>query len=229
MIQPNALSINRKIIAQVSTFNFLSIMLDSNILWTSHTNLVCIKLSKTIGIIARLKYTYFPNKILFSLYNSLYIPHIQYRLLSWRSKYSNVEKLQKRAIRLVTGSHYIAHTEPLFKLYYKINVKDLYHLKILKFYYNLCCNRLPQYISVYHNVTQEYNYSKNLRTKPLRLPFTRHVYAESCLKFQLHVVKILNITDKSILQMIENQTQSYIVLVIMSLDHLLISITQNVK
>ena len=44
------------------------------------------------------------------------------------SKYSNVEKLQKRAIRLATGSHYIAHTEPLFKLYYKLNVKDLYHL-----------------------------------------------------------------------------------------------------
>ena len=30
---------------------------------------------------------------------------------------------------LATESHYIAHTEPLFKLYYKLNVKDLYHLK----------------------------------------------------------------------------------------------------
>ena len=44
---------------------------------------------------------------------------MQYGLLLWVSKYSNVEKLQKRAIRLVTGSHYNAHTEPLFKLYYK--------------------------------------------------------------------------------------------------------------
>ena len=39
--------------------------------------------------------------------------------------------------------------------------------------------------------------SYNLRTRPLRLPFTRHVYAESCLKFQL--VKVLNDTDKSVL------------------------------
>ena len=38
--------------------------------------------------------------------------------------------------------------------------------------------------------------------------FTRYDYAESCLKFQL--VKILNDTDKSILQMIEIQTHSYI-------------------
>ena len=47
-----------------------------------------------IGIIKLLKYT-FPNKILFSLYNSLFIPYIQYGLLLWGSKYSNVEKLQK--------------------------------------------------------------------------------------------------------------------------------------
>ena len=146
MIPPIALSINNKLIAQVSTFNFLGIMLDSNMLWTSHTNLVCMKLSKTIGIIKRLKYI-FPNKILFSLYNSLFIPyiHVHYGLLLWGSKYSNVEKLQKRAIRLATGSHYIAHTEPLFKLYYKLNVKDLYHLKILKFYYNLVATD-------YHNI-----------------------------------------------------------------------------
>ena len=77
MIPPIALSINNKLIAQVSTFNFLGIMLDSNMLWASHTNLVCMKLSKTIGIIKRLKYI-FLNKILFSLYNSLFIPYIQY-------------------------------------------------------------------------------------------------------------------------------------------------------
>ena len=99
MIPPIALSVNRKLIAQVSTFNFLGIMLDSNMLWTSYTNLVCMKLSKTIGIIKILKYT-FPNKILFSLYNSLFIPCIQYGLLLWGSKYSNVEKLQRELLDL---------------------------------------------------------------------------------------------------------------------------------
>ena len=82
------------------------------------------KLSKTIGIRKRLKYT-FPKKTttFCSLYNLLFIPNIQYGLLLWGSKCINVEKLQKTAIRLATGSHYIAHTEPLFKLYYKLNVK----------------------------------------------------------------------------------------------------------
>ena len=96
----------------------------------------------------------------------------------------------------------------------------------MKFYHNLCNNRLPLYFNVYHNVTQQYNFPYNLRTKPLRLPFTRHVYAESCLKFQL--VKVFNDTDKSILQKTENQSHSYIFLVIISPDHLLIIIIQNV-
>ena len=48
MIPPIALSINRKLIAQVSTFNFLGFMLDSNMLWTSHTNLVCMTMTMTM-------------------------------------------------------------------------------------------------------------------------------------------------------------------------------------
>ena len=42
--------------------------------------------------------------------------------------------------------------EPLFKLYYKLNVKDLYNLKIFKFYYNFFYYRLPQYFNVYHGM-----------------------------------------------------------------------------
>ena len=132
MIPPIALSINSKFIAQVSTFNFLGIMLDSNMLWTSHTNLVCMKLSKTIGLIKRLKYI-FPNKILF-LYTIHYLSYTYNMAYYYGDLNIAMLKNCKRelAIRLATGSHYIAHTEPLFKLYYKLNVKDLYHLKFIE-------------------------------------------------------------------------------------------------
>ena len=81
-------------------------------LWTSHTNLVCMKLSMTIGIIKRLKYT-FPNKKLSSLYNSLFIPYIQYGLLLWGSKYSNVEswlKLNKLSLNADKTKYMIFHS-----------------------------------------------------------------------------------------------------------------------
>ena len=74
MFPPIALLINRKLVARVSTFNFLGIMLDSNVLWTSRTNLVCMKLSKTIGIIKRLKNTPFRIKYYF-LYTIHYLSY----------------------------------------------------------------------------------------------------------------------------------------------------------
>ena len=51
------------------------IMLDSKILWTSHTNLVCMKLSKTMGIIKRLKYTFPNKKVIFSIQFTIYPIH----------------------------------------------------------------------------------------------------------------------------------------------------------
>ena len=71
MILPITLSLNRKLKATVSTFNFLGIMLDYNMLWTRHTHLVCMKLSKTIGIINRNQYKLIdaPDRLIVPLYS----------------------------------------------------------------------------------------------------------------------------------------------------------------
>ena len=71
MIPPITLSLNRKLKATVSTFNFPGIMLDSNMLWTRHTHLVCMKLSKTIGIINRNQYKLIdaPDRLIIPLYS----------------------------------------------------------------------------------------------------------------------------------------------------------------
>ena len=46
-------------------------------------------------------------------------------------------KLQKKAVRIITGNYYIAHSEPIFKSLELLKIDDIYKLKILKFYYNL--------------------------------------------------------------------------------------------
>ena len=38
-----------------------------------------------------------------------------YGLLLWGIQVEQVSKLQKKSIRLITGSEYLAHSEPLFK------------------------------------------------------------------------------------------------------------------
>ena len=54
---------------------------------------------------------------------------------------------RKKAIRIITCSEYLAHTEPLFKLLELLKVHYLYELKLSKFYYKLSYNHLPSYFN----------------------------------------------------------------------------------
>ena len=67
-----------------------------------------------MGILSRLKYI-LPEKIKLMIYNSLVLSYMDYGILIWGHQSDRIHKLQKRAIRLITGSKYNTHTEPLFK------------------------------------------------------------------------------------------------------------------
>ena len=57
--------------------------------------------------------------------------------------------MQKKAIRTMTHSNYIAHSEPLLKDLNLLNVKDLMNLKLIKFLHKLYHNNLPIYFNDY--------------------------------------------------------------------------------
>ena len=46
------------------------------------------------------------------------------------------QKLQKRAVPIITNSSYNAHTDPLFKKVDLLKVKDIFQLNVLKLYYS---------------------------------------------------------------------------------------------
>ena len=60
-----------------------------------------------------------------------------------------IEILQKRILRIITNSSYIAHTEPILKELGLINVKDMFSLKIINFLHKLSHNMLPPYFESY--------------------------------------------------------------------------------
>ena len=83
----------------------------------NHIDNIFMKISKIIGIMYRLKDIYHQN-ILLTLYNSLIVPHLNYCILTWGSKFFNCHKkliLQKEALMIITDSNYIAHSEPICK------------------------------------------------------------------------------------------------------------------
>ena len=102
------ITINSTNIKRVQSFNFLGITFSESMSWANHLLFIKKKISKVIGILYCLKNT-FPLEVL----KTLVLSCINYGLLLWGVEVKNLEVIQKRAISLVTGSNYIAHTEPL--------------------------------------------------------------------------------------------------------------------
>ena len=75
-----------------------------------------------------------------------------------------LEKLQKRAVRIISCSKYNSHTDSLFKNLNLLKLKDLFELNVLKLYNKYKKNILPFYIS---NIFSDFSvgHSHNLRTE----------------------------------------------------------------
>ena len=78
---------------------------------------MALKISKAIGIIARLRH-FLPASVLLNIYNSLIHPYLSYGLVVWdQTSKTNLDKillLQKRTQRLIYFSNNSEHAIPLF-------------------------------------------------------------------------------------------------------------------
>ena len=133
-------------IGRTTVFEFLGLTINENLNWNSHISKISTKLSKITGILSRL-HTFLPRQQLMQIYNSLFLPHINYCLLAWGFSSDRIFLLQKRAIRLICSANFLAHTEPLFKELNILKINDIMQARALKFYFRYCNSELPQYFT----------------------------------------------------------------------------------
>ena len=96
---------------------YLGVLLDSNLSWKFQINNVALKISRTVGVVARLRH-FVPRTTLLNIYQSLILPHLTYGLAAWgqaaKTHFKKILVLQKRALRLMYFSEPRAHVVPLF-------------------------------------------------------------------------------------------------------------------
>ena len=61
---------------------YLGVLLDRNLSWKFHFNNVALKVSRTAGVVARLRY-FVPRTTLLNIYQSLILPYLTYDLVDW--------------------------------------------------------------------------------------------------------------------------------------------------
>jgi len=182
---PN-ICINNVDIEFVDKFDFLGIILDKNLNWSDHILKISHKISKTIAVMNKLKHL-LPRYILLTLYKSLVMPHLLYGIHLWGSKYKKLEKLQKRAIRIIKGASYNAHTEPIFKELELLKLQDLCALQDLKFCYKFTNNILPIYFNSIF-IRNSDNHSFQTRTaNDFQIPNIRNSFAKNNIRYRIPV------------------------------------------
>ena len=142
-------------ISRTETAKFLGVVIDENLSWASHKDYIKGKIAKNIGIIRRMQFC-LPNSTLntlYTLYNTLVLPYLNYCNIIWANNKSNRLKpillLQKKIIRIIANSSYQSHSRPLFSLSKQLTISDLNKLLIATFMYRHYKNCLPSVFQGY--------------------------------------------------------------------------------
>lgn len=107
---------------------FLGTIIDENLRFKPHIDYVHRKVSKNIGILYKLG-PHCDRKCLINMYYCFIYPYFTYGNLLWggtsHTLLNSLFILQKRAIRIITNSSYLAHTSSLFKSTEILKLSDL--------------------------------------------------------------------------------------------------------
>ena len=184
-VKLDGVSLNR-----VSSTKFLGVIIDENLTWKNHIDAISKTISRNIGMLTKLKH-FVPEHILYSLHCTLILPYINYGVLIWgdtcKTYLDKIFKLQKRAIRTISNSHYRSHTRPLFSKFNILNVHDTFKLNLGIFMYRYHSNQLPP---IFHRILL--NIFKHTIIQQEMLKITVSIKQRKCfLIVQLEIVDLL--------------------------------------
>jgi hypothetical protein len=110
------LQIGGKPIPRISSAKALGVHIDETLSWTMHIEQISKKISASIGALKRVR-PYVPMASLQTMYNSFVQPKFDYCSTVWDGMGSElarkIQKLQNRAVRIITNSPYDCSSGPL--------------------------------------------------------------------------------------------------------------------
>ena len=174
-------------------FEIIGIIIDDKLKWTHHIAYIKNKISKSSGILYKAR-NYINKKTLKQLYYSFVYPYLIYDIEIWGNA-SNVDlypiiKLQKRCIRIITFSHYLESTSPLFRTLEILNLKQIIIHQITQMMYKNVLNMLPEFISMMFKKNNEIHNYITRRGNSLHTSMGKHEHIYKCSSF--HAISIWN-------------------------------------
>ena len=140
--------IQDRIISHVTSTKFLGVIIDDKLKWNLHILYMKNKIAKSNGILYKIR-NFLDRKTLSHLYNSFVFPYLIYGIEVWGNTNAvhldPIIKIQKKIVRTITFSHYLAHTEPIFDTLNILNFNNLvvHRISLMMFKYSKDLVPLP--------------------------------------------------------------------------------------
>ena len=112
----------------VDYIKYLGMFIDKNLNWNQHVHNLSIQLSRTNGILSRLRYNASLD-ICLQVYFAIFFSHLTFGCNLWgltsEENISKIEVLQRKCVRIKTFSPYNSHSSEIFMDMGLLKVRDL--------------------------------------------------------------------------------------------------------
>ena len=152
---------------KVTSIKYLGVIFDVNFNWHDHITYVCTKISRSVGVLSKLRY-YVNIKTLLKVYYSLVSSHLCYALTAWGragvTALHPLKVLQNRAIRFISRAPRFRRLDNDYINLRLLKFDDMHKHAVSKFMHQYYHGKLPDYFSNFFGTTQpnhEYNLRRN--------------------------------------------------------------------
>ena len=171
--QKITLKIQKKAIFEKDHVKYLGILIDSTLSWKNHIDNVSTKVSRSVGLLYKIR-CFVDTKIIKTLYYSLVYPHLIYAIEVWGSAnethLNRLLILQKKIVRLISFSdrrqsdYSFLPSDPLFFKLELLKTQDIFKLNISKFIFKCLNKTTPVNFHYWYQLTSQMN-KYNTRSK----------------------------------------------------------------
>lgn len=140
------------IIKRYESLKYLGVFFDEHLTWKKQLSIINTKLSKTSGIMAKLRH-YCNLSTLRGIYYSLFYPYIIYGIVCWGcalpTHLKPLQILQNKTVRIMTFSDFQAPSNPIFLQLNFLKIDQVFQLQALLLLYKYHHSMLPEVFEGY--------------------------------------------------------------------------------
>ncbi len=156
------LKLNGITLDESKKIKYLGTIMDDRLCWKHHIYELCKKISKSIGIVYKMRQLC-PQRVLMSLYYSLIQSHLGFGACVWglsNELYLNkLRMLQKKVVRIICNAEINAHSNPLFKQLNVLKIDDICNIQYGCLMWDYEHGNLPKCFNTYFRaVSNSHNY-----------------------------------------------------------------------